>query len=712
MKFLERVGSIFKSSDGAARPGVDPELRGVFEAARRAKLAEDFPLAHEKLDRALELLKDSVDNPVAVEIFLQRADLYCSQRNDAEAQRALDGARAKAGEDKLSQAYVMLGQGRLAFAQGKLEEAAAFYDQGQALARSAAAVGAEGRAQALRGELALREGNASYALHLLREALPKLNMVGDGELSPLFVGLVGQATLEMGNVSDGLRLIERGLKVAEQLGDVVHQRRWALFLGERALNEGRYAEARIYLKLVADRFVDQKSQEHVQTLYRLSFVQDIMGLRDEALATAERATQIAEGQTAQVQALARAALGTALRGAGRSGEAIPHLQAAAEDIPARDKVEVLRVLANALAESGDTAAARTVFQQAVSQADSHGTPLERAQTRRDLGLLHYRAGEWHDALAHWTAALALFEEENVHAQVARLLCDLGSTRKVLGVHARALRDFEQALTVLNSVEQHDLETRGLVYSNAAYAFAEQGGDADSVDSFFSEAIALAEKLGDRAAESLRRNNYAYFLVQTGRPRRAIALLEQALRQSEALGLTLLMAIQRDNLGLAHASAGEYPTALAYHRQALEMARSLGDLHWQTSMEINLARTRLLMGEIEEAASIRQVLAAARTDGAPDLLIRALLAAAQFELPASPAAALSLIDEALNTARRADLRRWVAEALALRAEALAAGGDLDAARTTWDEAAGIFNRLRMPQGKKQPAWLAKAAQNDA
>lgn len=707
MKFFERAGSFFRSPDAAPVPGIDPALRALFEEARRAKLAENFSLAHEKLDRALEAIKESVDHPAAVEVFLQRADVFCRQGDYAEALRALDGARSKAGEQKLLQAYVLLGRGRLAVAEDKLDEAGVYYEQGLALGRSVSAVGLEGRAQALRGELALRENNASYALHLLREALPRLNNVGDGELSPLFVGLLGVATLETGGTSEGLRLVERALKIAEQFGDVANQRRWALFLGEHALQQARYAEARIYLQMAADRFGGQKSHEHLLTLYRLGFVLGVIGQRDEALTVAERAMQVAEGEDAASRALAEAALGAALRGRGRSIEAIPHLRAAAEHIEARERIEILRLLANALAESGDIDSARAAFAEAAAQADGHGTALERAQTRRDLGLFHFRAKAWHDALTIWSTALPLFEEQNAHAQVARLLCDMGSARKALGMQARALRDYEQALTVLNAVDAYDLDTRGLVYSNAAHAFAEQGGDSDSVDSFFTEAIALAEKVGDRAAESLRRNNYGYFLVQTGRPRRAIALLEQALRQSEPLGMPLLMAIQRDNLGLAHATAGEYPTALALHRQALEAVQALNETHWAISIAINLGRALLLMGDTEGADDLlRKALADARADGTPELLSRALLACAQLDLPAASASALPQIDEALQIARRADLRRWVAEALALRADAQAAAGDEAAARATWAEASGLYTRLRMPQGKKQPAWMGK------
>src|SRR5690606_30697266 len=100
-------------------------------------------------------------------------------------------------------------------------------------------------------------------------------------------------------------------------------------------------------------------------------------------------------------------------------------------------------------------------------------PLELAQVRRDLGLLHLQRSEPTAALQVWTAALAYYEESKHHAQTARLYADMANTRRALGQTQRAMKDYEQALMVLNSVDEADVETRGVVLSNAAVAFAEQ-----------------------------------------------------------------------------------------------------------------------------------------------------------------------------------------------------------------------------------------------
>ena len=61
----------------------------------------------------------------------------------------------------------------------------------------------------------LHDGNASYAAHLLREALPKLTMPSDVEMSSYFVGLLGQALIQNGQEAEGHHLIGRALGISE-----------------------------------------------------------------------------------------------------------------------------------------------------------------------------------------------------------------------------------------------------------------------------------------------------------------------------------------------------------------------------------------------------------------------------------------------------------------------------------------------------------------
>ena len=89
----------------------------------------------------------------------------------------------------------------------------------------------------------LHDANASYAIHLFRDALPKLNMTGDIELSSYFVGRLGEALIAAGNESEGGQLLERAHRLARQMGYRKYERLWSAALGERALAEGRFTDA-------------------------------------------------------------------------------------------------------------------------------------------------------------------------------------------------------------------------------------------------------------------------------------------------------------------------------------------------------------------------------------------------------------------------------------------------------------------------------------
>src|SRR5690606_25457169 len=214
-------------------------------------------------------------------------------------------------------------------------------------------------------------------------------------------------------------------------------------------------------------------------------------------------------------------------------------------------------------------------------------PLEKAQTHLELGLIYEQQRDIQAAIAQWSAALTIYEGERYFAQAARLYCDIGGARRFLGQGKRALKEYEQALMMLSSVD--DWGTRGIVVSNAAIAYADIG-DVESAEAFFEEAIEIAHRLQDSAAEATRLGNYGWFLLSSGRPQRALTTLERALALSEQEGLTLQVAVQKDNLGLVYEALGKHDTALAHHRDALERLHEAENPHWYSVVRINLAST--------------------------------------------------------------------------------------------------------------------------
>lgn len=686
-------------------------LRESLDEGRRLKFAEDYAGALAAFERVRAVLPP--DDPLALTVVeLHEIEIQIEAGSFDDAAARIDRAEAAATQPA-QQAYLTNARGMLAQARGDLDGARTHYEAARARAKEAQLVGAEGRAACHLAEVVLLDGNAAYAVHLLRENLARLQTAGDLELSCAFVGVYGLALIETGQNGEGLDMLRNALTLSEGAGYIKYDRRWSLALAEHAIKDGRYFDAGSHLERALRLFDGSPrssaafSAQYAGALLLASraalYTQDF----DAAITHAERGLAQAEKAGDAAAALtARGALGIALRMAGRSAEAIPHLLAAAQP---GDSIEVLRNLAAAYDQTGDQAAAAQTYASAITRAHAAGSPLEEAQARRDYGVTLHGAGKQADAIEQWTAALALFEDLKVVSQTARLRIDLGNARRALGQHGRALREYEQALMLLSSLEEHDRDTRGLVLANAAVAYADSG-DAESADNFFSEAITIAERSGDQPGEAVRLSNYGWFLLMVGKPRRAIASLDRAVALCEKLNLQPHIAVACDNLGLAYDVLTEYPRALELHRRALHLIDAASYPQWLAVFRVNTAHTLIALGDLAPAEPLlADALAAARgVPSAAETVIRALVGQALIAIArGTPAAADAPLDEAIALARHADLRRALAEALSARSRQQAAAGASDAAAAAWDEASRLYGRLNMPQAKQPPAWLRGA-----
>jgi tetratricopeptide (TPR) repeat protein len=694
-------------------PPQNSALREALEAGQRAKYAEDYPQALEAFHHALQLASNAGDTTAIAVITLHLSDVYAQMKRWPEADELLNYRYQTAREvgQRTQMAYLMNGIGMLAQSRGDWTKARESYEQALELARAGRAVGAEGRALGNLAATYLHESNASYASHLLRDALPKLNLSGDVELSSYFVGLLGQAFIASGQEIEGQQMLERALKLAEQMGYRRYQRRWHLVLGERAGAEGRDAEAYEHFKTAVSLF-NEETPEYVAALCSLSRAALNLRNMDEALEAAKKAVAMSEAfEDKSIAMEARGTLGMALLANKHGADAIPHLQAAADSFAGQPattaEIDILRHLAAAQIDAGKPGDAIETYKRAAARAEATQARLELAQTRRDLGLAYAKARRYAEAIQEWMAALTIYDTLKHPAQVARLYCDIAGARKFLGQGQRAMKDYEQALMTLNSLNG-DQETRGLVVSNAANAYVDQG-DIETAESFFNEAINLARKTGNETAEATRRGNYGWFLLAIGRPQQALAALEYALRMSRMLGLSLQAAIQTDNMGLAQDTMGSYDRALELHQDAVSQTVPLNELHWEYVFKCNQGNTLLALGRLDEAgAFFRAALEQGRKDEDAELIIRAQTGLGQLALrQGQPGAAASTLEEAINLARRADMRRLLAEAMSAGSEQQAMLGHVERSASLWDEAHKLFTMLHAPQAKTRPAWLDDA-----
>ncbi len=598
-------------------------------------------------------------------------------------------------------AHWRIAAGIVAWASADLGSARENFEAADTLAHSAANGSLASLAVAYNAGTYLQEGNALYSVKLFRETLPKLNASGDLDHYAYFSGVFGRALIQAGHESEGAANIGKALELADHIQDKLRIRQWSLELGERAFREGRFFDAQNHQQRALQLFDEsQPSPAYVNALCALVRTELALRELDNAQKIARQALSAA-AQCDDPDALARAqgVLGVALRTGGQNTEALPYLQsaAAAADAPS----EIRRQYAAALAETGAIQEAIDHFNNIIAE---HSSTLEEALARRDLGLSLLKAGQTQAAINAWSTAIPICEAENAYALAARMYCDIGSARRDLGQSARAIKEFEAALMLLGKLGEHEVETRGVVLSNAAAAYAESG-EAESADAFFNEAIAIAAKSGNRSAESIRSGNYGWFLVIVGRPRRAISTLERAIKLSEIAEMPLHRAIQTGNIALAYEALNDFHQAQLFYEKALSMIDGLNAPYWQASIQINFAGTAAHLNEFERA---RVLLDQASTANQPlkssDLQIRLQTANAALALRNHMPQEADLT-EAVSLARRIEARRLLAEALTVDSQRLSLLGQAEAAAEAWKEAQRLYAILHMPQAKISPAWIS-------
>jgi len=164
--------------------------------------------------------------------------------------------------------------------------------------------------------------------------------------------------------------------------------------------------------------------------------------------------------------------------------------------------------------------ARAIASYAAALADA--PPAVRPVIEHRIADVHHRRGEWDEAEAHYRAALA--GEEDL-ARRARVTADWSLAAHRRGAPARAALLAEEALALATRAR----DDRALAQAHNIL------GILSGERSHLERAVAISERIGDRATHAAALNNLALALRRSGEHDRAIALTEQALAICHELG---------------------------------------------------------------------------------------------------------------------------------------------------------------------------------
>ncbi len=697
MNVFKRIGDLL----GITPPKQKAEmtaLKDLLELGRQARYTEHYDNALEIFRNAEELAESRRDSTALVIARLNIADTLINMQQFDDAEDLLIDMEndTEQRQHHTPLAYTLCLMGYLHQAQDNWELGRTYYNRALAIAERNNAEGALGRAKGHLADTYLHEGNATYAEHLLREALPLLDKTDDIELASHFVGQYALTMLELGHEVDGDRLLDTALQRAQRINHQQQIRHWNQVIAQRKLDKEDYQVAYQhyldFLGLSPTPF--PITEQYGLALSNMSETARYLGRQQEALDYAIEAEKIlSQLESVTLSSQAMLTIGLAMRANQDYDGALHYFEQAKTTATPDQSLRLTLEIAQTHATTGHLDQAQTTYQDLLKQLSNDSEHLPRTHT--GLGNTYKQQGDLEQAIKQWMIALKIHENASEHSLVARLIVDIAQARYALGNGKRALVDYERALMLLNSV---DKETRGIVMANVAIAYTDKG-DLPTTEAFFTEAIEIANTLENPIAEAMRRNNYAMFLIDIGQAQRAIISIEHAQKLLDDHNTDLQRALFADNLGIAFRSLDKPDKALTQHMLAEKRFKELDAPDWIHLNHLNFVETYLDLDRPEDAEyHLREL----HTDTI-DIRIQHYLTSARYYFYIEDLeTAQQQLAQAITQAKSGYRQRLLAKSLVLQSQIQAKLGDKDTAIATWQSAEKLLNLLQMPASN--PNWL--------
>ncbi|MFC8799072.1 tetratricopeptide repeat protein [Promicromonospora sp. NPDC057138] len=300
---------------------------------------------------------------------------------------------------------------------------------------------------------------------------------------------------------------------------------------------------------------------------------------------------------------------------------------------------------------------------ALRAAEDAGDLNGQAHALCQLGIGHFWMGQDETASELLWRALAWYRQVGDLVGEARTLTALSQISYQRGGYEIALEDLRKAIALYRQAGDRLGESKAL---NGIGLVEERLGNYAQAVEIFQQDLVIVRDLGVRSAEPTALNNLANAELSRGRRSAAAEYVRQSLAVAEELGNPTSKAHALDTLGILYLRLGEPGSAGECFQRALAHFRRIGkrgDQAWSING----------LGEV-----------------------------AQFD--DDPATALHLHTDALTIATEDGLRHQQARANAGIGHAHRTLGDLDRARTHYEQARAIYTELGMPEAEDLHAPL--------
>lgn len=703
MQFLRRVQGWLNPTKNNKAQQID--YKAKMQLVRKAYFDERYEDAQNLLEEAIEHTNLDTDSTARVDVTLTRADILIAQGEYKNAEILLNELQLDS-EGKHHQtplAYALSSLGMIAQRQGDLELARERYEKARTATENIKAEGATGRAMAHLADTYLQEDNASYALYLLKDAVPMLQNSGDKELLGYFLGLWGEAQIKSGYHDEGIEKMRRGYEVAASMQHKTHMRIITGKLGQSYFDMGKYQRAQHYLDESIKLYSEARhtSENYIALLILASTtalrIQDTLTAKQYA-ATALTLSEQA-GRSAQVR-MAKALKLLSDPDANKTEADLQQLISFANTLSNHDAniyLQMQQKIASLQESLGQLTEARSTYSNIIALGDK----IQQAEAHAGIAHLLTESDELREAIEAHQQAADLYSSEGRYGQVAQQYCAMGLLYSRLGDGRMALRPYGDALLIINRIDESTI--RGAVLACVANAYSDYG-DIESALDFYTQAIDIAKEASQKAAEAIRRGNYGRLLALTGKSQHAIIEITQAHTYFMEQKLALEIAIQESNLGIAHRTSGDADTALVHHQKARAYVTATDNPTWLSIIYADLADTEIQAGQYDSAMThYEKALELAEEAVFANGVIQSTIGQINCLIAQDKIdEAVPLIEDIESALKRAYLRRYLAQWYEARSRVHQARGDADSAKSTWEEAQTLRKTMQMPE--IEASWL--------
>ena len=335
--------------------------------------------------------------------------------------------------------------------------------------------------------------------------------------------------------------------------------------------------------------------------------------------------------------------------------------------------------AEAAASDGRFEEAKAEFDEAIGEFRSQGRPVGEGDAMVRLANILWALGEAERSRMLLDRALGLLRSEPEGPELANCYAEIASERMAAGRLEEVREWADRALELARRLGVESLEPRPLGFRGMARCYL---GDFDGIDDVRTAlVISLQQGLSRESARTLA--ILAELQWADEGPASAVVASEEGTTLAERRGVSDMAAWCRCSSVGPLFELGRWDDVLVVGGGVVKWSRAGGGGYLAAMVEPWMARTIALRGRLDEAAAmVDEFLPRAREIGDPQMLVPALVAAAQAErLRGAADRAVALVEELDGTGPGGEWYR--AHHLAEMVRTCVAAGRLDLARSLVD-----------------------------